>query len=241
MEFQQINKININEIESWQNKIFLTFDVDWVVDEVLSYTIDIVEEYGINATFFLTHETKLIDRMKKNPNIELGIHPNFNFLLDGDFRYGKNIDQVLKYYINIYPEAISVRSHSVTQSSLIDQLFVENNLLFDVNTFIPFSNTMLVKPWYKLNHLSKIPYFWEDDIQISNNNDEWETAKYFNFKGIKVFNFHPIHIFLNCEKIERYYNCKHHFTNYNKLTDNRNTNKYGAKDYLLDIIKMHTP
>ena len=43
--------------------------------------------------------------MRANQNIELGIHPNFNPLLNGDFRYGKSIDEVIKYYKKIAPEA----------------------------------------------------------------------------------------------------------------------------------------
>lgn len=137
MKFENIKNINLENSSSWEDKIFLTFDIDWCSDEVLSFTLDIIEKNNIKATFFVTHETKLLDRMRANPNIELGIHPNFNPLLNGDFRYGKNIDEVVGYYKNIVPEAVSVRSHSLTQSGVIFPIFEKNNLIYECNTFIP--------------------------------------------------------------------------------------------------------
>ena len=71
MEFSNINNIDINNDLSWNDKLFLTFDIDWCSDEVLMYTLKIIEEYDIKATFFITHETPLLDRMINNPKIEV--------------------------------------------------------------------------------------------------------------------------------------------------------------------------
>ena len=30
--------------------------------------------------------------------MELGIHPNFSFLMNGDYRYGRNCEEVIDYY-----------------------------------------------------------------------------------------------------------------------------------------------
>jgi len=95
MNFEKIKTINVKNKPSWDGKLFLTFDVDWCSDEVLSYTLDIVEKYDINSTFFITHQTALLDRMRENPKIELGIHPNFNPLLNGDFQYGRKCEKPL--------------------------------------------------------------------------------------------------------------------------------------------------
>jgi len=37
--FELIKNIDIKDPNSWQNKIFLTFDIDWCSDEVLEYTL----------------------------------------------------------------------------------------------------------------------------------------------------------------------------------------------------------
>lgn len=111
---------------------------------MLCLLFDIIEKNNIKATFFVTHETKLLDRMRANPNIELGIHPNFNPLLSGDFRYGKNIDEVVGYYKNIVPKTVSVRSHSLTQSGVIFPIFEKNNLTYECNTFIPLRGAIAI-------------------------------------------------------------------------------------------------
>ena len=81
--FKKISDINLEEKDSWKGKIFLTLDTDWACDEVLNYVIDIIEEYqNLKVTWFLTNKTKVLERLLKNEDFELGIHPNFNRLLE---------------------------------------------------------------------------------------------------------------------------------------------------------------
>jgi hypothetical protein len=235
MKFENIKNIDITNEVSWKEVLYITFDIDWCSDDVLSYTLDIVEKYNISATFFVTHKTTLLERMRKNPKIELGIHPNFNPLLNGDFRYGKNIDEVVNYYKNIVPEAVSVRSHSMTQNSLILDSFEKYSLKFDCNTFIPFSSNINLKPYeHWTNKLIKIPYFWEDDIHCIYEWN-WNIDKFLNYDGIKVFDFHPIHIFLNTENMDRYEKSRK-FHKSKKLYSYVN-NDYGIYNFLKDLIK----
>jgi hypothetical protein len=128
----------IRDIDSdFNRKIFLTFDIDWCSDKVLSFLLDILEKYNVRATIFVTHDTYLLDRIRENNNIELGIHPNFNFLLNGDFRLGKNVEEIIEYCLKLVPDAISVRSHSMTQSSTILSNFAQYGLKYDCNHYIP--------------------------------------------------------------------------------------------------------
>jgi len=39
--FEMIKHIDVNNELSWKNKIFLTFDIDWYSDEVLSSNLEI--------------------------------------------------------------------------------------------------------------------------------------------------------------------------------------------------------
>lgn len=233
--FQNIKDIDINDSLSWQDKVFLTFDIDWCSDEVLSYTLDIVEKYNIKATFFVTNETVLLERMIKSPNIELGIHPNFNFLLNGDFRQGSSAKEVVQYYKKFVPNAVSVRSHSLTQSGSIFPIFEDEGFIYECNTFIPLQGGIQL-PYKHTKQLIKVPHIFEDDVRELYE-DEWNLKKYLNYKGIKVFDFHPIHIFLNSENIERYNSAREHFQNFEELKKCVNTKSYGTKDFLIDLIK----
>ena len=71
--------------------IFLTFDMDWAIDGVLEDFLSIIENNRLKGTLNVTNRTEVLG--KKNDNLELGIHPNYNRLLMGD-----NIEES---YINI--------------------------------------------------------------------------------------------------------------------------------------------
>ena len=65
--FQSICRIDFNRPETWEGRIFLTFDIDWATDEVLSDTIDLVEAAQVCATWFVTHDTPVLARLRDNP------------------------------------------------------------------------------------------------------------------------------------------------------------------------------
>lgn len=238
MKFELIKNIDILNTHLWQDKIFLTFDTDWCSDEVLSYTLDIIEKYDIKATFFVTHETKILKRMKANSNIELGIHPNFNFLLNGDFRQGKSIDEVIEYYLKFVPNAKSVRSHSMTQNSHILDSFDKFGLIYDCNTFIPYSSQIVVAPYkHWTKNLIKVPYFWEDDVHYTYK-WAWDIENFISYNGIKVFDFHPVHVFLNTNNVDTYHASKDSLGNFNALKKYINSDFYATRNFLLDLIKQ---
>lgn len=220
-----------------EKNIFLTFDIDWASDQVLNYTLNLIENLNVKATFFVTHKTPVLERIRENPNIELGIHPNFNFLLNGDFRYGKTYESVIEYYLKIVPDAVSVRSHSLVQSSNILNFFDVKNIKYDLNLYIPRDSNISLKPistW--LPNLIRLPHFWEDDFHFSNNNPNNNIHYYTNFEGLKIFDFHPIHVFLNIENISRYKSAKPFLKDFEKLNSLRNINTFGCETFLKNLI-----
>ena len=91
-------------------------------------------------------------------------------------------------------------------------------------------------PYKHTKKLIKIPHFFEDDVRELYEND-WDIKKYINYKGLKVFDFHPIHIFLNTENLDRYEKSRDRFNNFNKLTEKVNFSSYGTKDFFIELIK----
>jgi peptidoglycan/xylan/chitin deacetylase (PgdA/CDA1 family) len=81
LKFEVINKINAEEPTSWDSKVFLTFDVDWAHDDFLTDVIDLVEQYGIPATWFITHETPLNRRLRENPPSKFSTVTQSKFLI----------------------------------------------------------------------------------------------------------------------------------------------------------------
>jgi hypothetical protein len=166
MVSRTLSSIHVGSEAGWSGASYLSLDIDWAHDDVLADTIDLVEEYHVSATWFVTHNTPLIARLRSHPRFELGIHPNFNFLLNGDCRAGCDAAEVVDRLMAIVPEAKSVRSHSTTQSSGLLDLFLRRGLTHECNAFIPVQSGISLKPWRLWSNLTRVPYNYEDDVHI---------------------------------------------------------------------------
>lgn len=225
----------------WDNSLFLTFDLDWACDEILEDTIQLVEESNVAATFFVTHDTPLLSCLRSNKEIELGIHPNFNSLLNGQTNAGKSAD-IIKKIKEVVPEARSVRCHSLVQSSHLLDSFVKLGLTHDVNLFIPAYSQIKLLPFRHYNGLIRVPYLWEDDYHcaplINGEEQYWDVGCFLDKPGLKVFDFHPIHVYLNTEDLERYELCREYHRQPNLLYGFRyKNNKNGTRVFLVNLIK----
>ncbi|WP_459939532.1 polysaccharide deacetylase WbmS family protein [Desulfonatronum parangueonense] len=211
--------------------------MDWAHDDILEYAIKLIEQANVAATWFVTHDTPLLSRLRSNPNFELGIHPNFNFLLSGDFRYGKNIKEVIEKSLEIVPEATSVRSHSLTQSSVILQAFGDFGLTHECNLLLPAH--LKPKPFLHWNSkLLRVPHIFEDDVECINHwsGHDWIKSNQDTIPII-VADFHPIHVFLNTENLDRYEKTRHFQKKYKLLLDHVNHNSFGAKNALQELLR----
>lgn len=217
--FGRISEISSDEA-SWRDRLFLTIDVDWASDEVIEDTAAKIEAAGVSATWFITHDTPMLERLRTNPRFELGIHPNFNFLLEGDGRNGADAAEVLDRLLRIVPEARAVRSHSMTQSSVLLNLFAERGLTHDCNHFVPNEAQIALKPWRHWNGMIKVPYFWEDDVHCMGRSEAIDALV--ERPGLRVFDFHPIHVFLNTESLDRYEEARPFFDSPEHLRARRN-------------------
>lgn len=210
-QFSRISSID-PDIPDTYDRVFLTFDIDWAHDEVVHSAIDMVEKAGVEATWFITHASPIVNRLRGNPLFEIGIHPNFNFLLDGDKRNGGDIREVIDRLMNVCPEAKSLRSHSLSSSTKLLQLMPEYGLTHESNLYVPFSagvtKSSLV-PFKLWNGVIRVPHIFEDDLHMLEGGGEKRSfngriMECLSLKGAKVFDFHPIHVFLNSECFERY-------------------------------------
>lgn len=189
-----------NESEMFSNKTpVLTFDTDWAPDYAIDYVVKKLEKWNIRATWFVTHDSQVIQKLKNNSLFEVGIHPNFR----ENSTQGKSVDEVLRNMKKIAPNAKSTRMHGLLQSTDIllklNQYDIENDvsILLDHQSFL--------RPYYSNYYqITRIPYFWEDDLEMLSHRDWEDVEKYFSLTGLKIFDFHPIHIFLNSSTMETY-------------------------------------
>lgn len=224
--------------DSFNKQIYLTFDFDWANDEVLRYTLDIIRARNVRATFFITHNTNLINDILSDGH-EVGIHPNFNNYFE--LREIRSIAKVITELKDIVPDAVSVRAHSLVTSTKIVSKYVEKGFTHVTDIYIPFESNMVLMP-YRQGGAIRLPIIWEDDLFCGNLKEKKlyysniNTADYINYPGLKVFNFHPIHIFLNTEEMERYEKSRPYFDSPNDLQNHRNYSSKGTNDFLIDLI-----
>lgn len=234
-----ISEIVIEDPSTWLDRIFLTFDIDWAHDAVLSHTVDIVEAAGVRATWFVTHRSPVVDRIRSNPAFELGIHPNFNPLLTGDLTRAPHCDAEIDAMLDIVPGCRSVRSHSVAQSGPIMRAFADRGLTHDTNDNIPESAGMRIRPWRSSSGMVKAPYCWADE-------HAWSRPQSLDFQdivdrvGLAVFDFHPIHVFLNTEEPATYGAARPHLREPERLLDLRSPSLLGARAALERLLETAT-
>jgi len=51
--FKLISSIEVGIRASWENKLFLTFDVDWALEEVITDTLDLLYKYDVPVSVLL--------------------------------------------------------------------------------------------------------------------------------------------------------------------------------------------
>jgi hypothetical protein len=177
----------------------------------------------------------VLARLRDNPLFELGIHPNFNLLLNGDSAQGRTAEEVLDRLMAIVPEARSVRSHSMTQSSQLQNLFKARGLEFECNHFIPEQSGIALKPWALWNGITKVPYCWEDDVAALYGRLE-AFGELRSREGLRVMDFHPIHVFLNMADMAHYEETRDVHRQPELLRACRNTKNMGARDILQTVL-----
>lgn len=232
-----ISDIDVNAPPSWEGKYFLSFDIDWAEDAVISLTADILEDAHAKATFFVTHDTPVLDRLRENPNFELGIHPNFNHLLGGSDANGKDMEEVVDRLLELVPEAKAVRSHSATVSSFLLQLFDRKGLVYDCKYFVHHSSGNVMGPWTHWNGMIEVPYVWADDVACTADTMA-DYAALSDYKGIRVMDFHPIHIYLKTDVYDRYERSRAAHRDMEAIKAHINTQALGSQDVLKKILEQ---
>lgn len=223
-----------------RKELYLTFDMDWAIDEVLFDFYSLVKELSVVGVIHVTHETKFINMFREEKILDCGIHPNYNFLLGGGQNEGESVEDILTKIKNIVPEAKCVRSHALTTSSIIESTYSNYGIEYDLNTYIPVQEGMKIFPYRVLtNGAMVLPFIFEDDVYLAES--KRRTVDFYlgdDFEAPRIFNFHPIHLYLNTDKIETYENARPFFKDIKQLEKMRNTENYGIRDFFTDLIEM---
>ena len=216
------------------NNFCLSFDVDWAPDKVLEFCFEPVIKKKIKATIFITHSSPYIIQLIEDYSnlFEFAIHPNFNPFFENSSK--KDIKNILNELLQIIPNCLGVRSHSHVTSSQIISTYETLSLKYDSNIFAFNENNL--KPLLYSKNFVRIPHFFQDDAHFLRNMPMEMNSLSYNTAGLKVFDFHPIHIFLNTKDINQYNIAKQHYSNPKKLKDYVNNNSKGILDLYEEVL-----
>lgn len=167
----------------------LTFDIDWAPDFVVQSVLECVLEHDLKATLFATHPSGILDNLP--PHLEIAWHPNF---LPGSTQ-GTSEMETLDCFAQWFPDAVGVRSHSMYWHGALAARYQQYGLRYDSSLLL--EGVAHIQPY---NHcgILRIPVWWNDGFHLffqRSCNSLPETA--LHTPGLKVFQFHPIHIYLN--------------------------------------------
>ena len=182
----------------------LTFDIDWAPDFAILYCLNLLDDARCKATFFATHSTSLNQEIV-NRGHDLGIHPNFL----PNSSQGASVQAIISECLSYAPNAWCIRTHALVQSSpLLHEIFSKfPQLKLDVSLFMHRSTFSHKVKWeFDSVTFDRLLYNWEDDAQFASYNEANFPELFFG--ELTVFDFHPIHVFLNSTDGSEYRNLK---------------------------------
>ncbi len=186
------------------NDCILTLDIDWAPDCVIDHVARMLVSNRVKATWFVTHRSEAVERLQEQSHLfELGVHPN---MLPGS-THGASEDEVLTHVKNLVPAATCMRTHGLYQTTnWLVKACRDYGIRFDVSLFLPRARHL--RPhrvrWQGVS-LWRIPYFWEDDSEMFEDEPIWSAAdRRLDVPGLRVFDFHPVHVALNTSQFAAY-------------------------------------
>lgn len=182
----------------------ITLDIDWAPDFAILDAADLLEAHSVKSTWFVTHETPVLERLRARPDLfELGIHPNFL----PNSSQGSTPEEVLDSCMRWVPEARSMRTHSLVQSTPLLRLALQRTRVrIDVSLFLPYSrHADPVVFRAQGDGLYRLPYIWEDDIEFEQEKPRWDLADIDDLGDEPaILDFHPMHLALNSPSMANY-------------------------------------
>lgn len=188
----------------------ITLDVDWAPDWCIEICAEILDKNNCKATFFITHQSPILESLESNSLFELGIHPNFL----SNSSHGDDEDSILDHVLSVVPEAKSMRTHALVMSTPLLAKIGDNYEQIKTDVSALFFGQQNLQPQHeyfgaKRRKLTRLPYRWEDGVNADHPNRSWELPTVADFgTGLNIFNFHPVIIALNTTTLDSYIRLK---------------------------------
>lgn len=190
------------------HKVVLTVDVDWAPDWAMAQLLQKLVDTQTPSTWFVTHESQMLEELRAHPSlVEIGIHPNF---LAGS-SHGNSPAEIMAECMRIAPEARTMRTHCLVQSTPIFQVVADSSpIKIDTSIYLR-DATGVSASALPLDHgrsLTRFAYVWEDDLEFFADEPRWDAASLLTARHsaeeITIIDVHPIHYALNSANVGPY-------------------------------------
>ena len=174
--------------------VCITLDVDWASNRVLGDALQLVSDLDVPVTLFCTHPTALLEGLDP-ARYELAWHPDY---------LGERPEQaVLEELAAWFPGASGVRSHALYFHSRLAPIYLDRGIRYLAHD-LRFGEPGLA-PTTHWSGLVNVPGFWEDDVHALYFDGDFDPDRIdLTSPGLRVFDFHPIHLHLNTDRMDRY-------------------------------------
>lgn len=220
------------------SEVVVTIDVEWAHPEVLADVVGLLDERGVRATFFCTHEGIVVD------GHERGLHPNFrrrgNSLVPDDTpdailtTDGPFLRHVVGATRAFCPEAVGVRAHSLFYDSDLLAIYREAGVEYDSSYMLPL--TPGLGPVWKGSGIVELPVYYMDHWDLR------EQASGFSVDGLgldrpglKVVDFHPNLIYVNAASERDYADSRPGYHDPDWLRARRNPGR-GVRTLFVELL-----
>lgn len=209
----------------------MTADIDWAPEYAIEDMLGLFEDAGIKLSCFATHPSPVLSR--RNPLVEVGLHPDYTRPDPV-----KGLAPKLDMLKSLFPEAVGVRSHRNFFGQNTAHLAQQAGLLYDASVFLwrqPYCQIHLDQ-W----GLYRMAYCWEDGIQADMRLPWSLDLVPMDSPGLKVFNIHPIFIYLNCPDDDYRRAIVKDYSDLTKaphaVLSAQRYKGYGARSFLVDLL-----
>lgn len=191
--------------------VAFTFDVDWAPEHILEDLFGLLEGLGAPFTMFATHDSPMVKKLAALPGCETALHPN---LQDAKDEAG-----ALAALRGSFPGARGVRVHRLYYHSGLLALFRAEGIDYLSNDLMYMRGGL--EPHYDWSGLVRLPIFWEDDVHATVGGGDFAIGG-LEVEGMRIFNFHPVHLYLNTSDFRQYARCKEQLSDPDRARGLRN-------------------
>jgi len=148
-------------------------------------------------------------------------------------------EDILNELLDLYPEAIGLRSHSLYVHSKLRSIYAKRGIQYESNYMMYRVND--IKPFIMLPDVIQFPIYFMDDEwfrrQKKENKQPPSAKKFFEPSGLKVFDFHPPHIAFNTPTTEYYQRHKEEYWSNTTDIERIRYEGFGVRDLFKSLLE----